>query len=181
MALITISGYPCSGKTKRAEQIKTLLEQHLKDPSYKGPLRKVISLSDDTLNLKRASYDGEYSRIRGAHPSFKLNYRQSIRETSPRSTVYRDAARDGLGHSPDRRLSELYQGISLPNVLCCEGNETSYLHGEWPPWYHPGPQYSICAGRFSLLPRKTCVDLGTVPATANTNMLLRRMYLCPDY
>lgn len=72
MALITISGYPCSGKTKRAEQIKILLEQHLKDPSYKGPLCKVISLSDDTLNLKRASYDGESTRA-SKEPTQVLN------------------------------------------------------------------------------------------------------------
>jgi protein KTI12 len=59
MALITISGYPCSGKTRRAEQIQTLLEQHLKDSNYEGPLLKVVCLSDDTLSLKRTSYDGE--------------------------------------------------------------------------------------------------------------------------
>lgn len=47
--------------------------------------------------------------------------------------------------------------------------------------YHPGSPYSICAGRFSLSPRKTCADHGTVLATANTNMLLRRMCLCFDY
>ena len=57
MALITISGYPCSGKTTRALQIKHLLVDFLKDPTYNGPLRSVELISDDHLNLNRAVYD----------------------------------------------------------------------------------------------------------------------------
>jgi len=60
MALITISGYPCSGKTTRAAQIKVFLENCLKDPSYDGSLAKVRMLSDDLLNLNRAIYDGRF-------------------------------------------------------------------------------------------------------------------------
>jgi hypothetical protein len=58
MALVTFSGYPCSGKTRRAAQLKGYLESRLADPSYSGPLLKVIVLSDDTLNIDRSSYDG---------------------------------------------------------------------------------------------------------------------------
>ena len=58
MALVTFSGYPCSGKTRRATQLKDYLESRLADPSYNGPLLKVIVLSDDTLNISRSSYDG---------------------------------------------------------------------------------------------------------------------------
>jgi protein KTI12 len=58
MALITISGYPCSGKTTRAAQIKELLEQYLGDVTYEGPITKVTLISDDQLNLDRAVYDG---------------------------------------------------------------------------------------------------------------------------
>jgi len=58
MALITFSGYPCSGKTRRATQLKDHLESRLADPSYSGPSFKVIVLSDDTLNVDRSSYDG---------------------------------------------------------------------------------------------------------------------------
>ena len=49
MALITIAGYPSSGKTRRAEQIKLDLERRLEDPSYAGPKLKVVIVSDDTL------------------------------------------------------------------------------------------------------------------------------------
>ena len=59
MALITISGYPSSGKTRRAVQIKSLLETRLADPSYEGPKFKVSLISDDTLNISRDAYDRE--------------------------------------------------------------------------------------------------------------------------
>jgi protein KTI12 len=58
MALVTFSGYPCSGKTRRATQLKDNLECRLADPSYSGPLLKVVVLSDDTLNVDRSSYNG---------------------------------------------------------------------------------------------------------------------------
>ena len=58
MALITISGYPCSGKSTRAEQLRQHLEERLQDPSYAGPQLKVVVLSDDTLNLSRDVYNG---------------------------------------------------------------------------------------------------------------------------
>jgi protein KTI12 len=57
MALITISGYPSSGKTRRAEQIKAALERRLEDPSYAGPKLKVVIISDDTLNIGRDAYN----------------------------------------------------------------------------------------------------------------------------
>ncbi|KAI5120338.1 hypothetical protein M0805_009414 [Coniferiporia weirii] len=57
MALVTISGYPASGKSRRASQLKTYFEQRLQEPSYDGPKLKVIVLSDDVLNIKRHVYD----------------------------------------------------------------------------------------------------------------------------
>ena len=59
MALITLSGYPCAGKSHRATQIKDHLEQRLADPSYAGPSLTVTVLSDDTLAIPRSAYDGE--------------------------------------------------------------------------------------------------------------------------
>lgn len=58
MALITISGYPASGKTRRAGQLKSYFEKKLEDSSYEGPKLKVVLISDDTLNIKRSVYDG---------------------------------------------------------------------------------------------------------------------------
>jgi protein KTI12 len=60
MALITICGYPCSGKTKRAEQIKSSLYKRIcDDPDYVGPKFKVVIVSDDTLKLGREVYNGK--------------------------------------------------------------------------------------------------------------------------
>lgn len=58
MALITITGYPCSGKSKRAKQLREHLENKLADTEYRGPTLKVVLLSDDDLNLSRSVYDG---------------------------------------------------------------------------------------------------------------------------
>lgn len=58
MALITISGYPASGKSRRAHQLQTYLENQLQDPSYQGPALNVKVISDDNLNIKRRVYDG---------------------------------------------------------------------------------------------------------------------------
>lgn len=57
MALITISGYPSSGKSHRASQLKTDLERRLSDSSYTGPKLRVTLISDDTLTLPRTVYD----------------------------------------------------------------------------------------------------------------------------
>jgi hypothetical protein len=58
MALITITGYPCSGKSKRTQQLKEYVESKLADQEYRGPTLKVVLLSDDNLNLSRSVYDG---------------------------------------------------------------------------------------------------------------------------
>jgi protein KTI12 len=52
MALITLSGYPSSGKTRRAVQLKDYLDRRLAEA------HKVVLLSDDSVNVDRSSYDG---------------------------------------------------------------------------------------------------------------------------
>jgi tRNA uridine 5-carbamoylmethylation protein Kti12 len=59
MALITFSGLPSSGKTRRANDLHALLTDRLAEPSYNGPLKTVVHLSDDTLHLLRSAYDGQ--------------------------------------------------------------------------------------------------------------------------
>ncbi|KAL4064201.1 chromatin associated protein KTI12 [Scleroderma yunnanense] len=61
MALITISGYPCSGKSQRAAQIKRHLDDRLADPSYNGSTLSVVVLSDDSLSIDRSAYDDSKS------------------------------------------------------------------------------------------------------------------------
>ncbi|EJU01920.1 chromatin associated protein KTI12 [Dacryopinax primogenitus] len=59
MACITISGYPCSGKSRRAHQLKSYLEQRLEDPAYEGPKLNVSVVSDTDLNIDRAVYNDQ--------------------------------------------------------------------------------------------------------------------------
>jgi len=58
MALITFTGYPCSGKSQRASQLKSYLESRFQSLEYEGPQLKVVLISDDTLNLSRNAYNG---------------------------------------------------------------------------------------------------------------------------
>ena len=57
MALVTFSGYPSSGKTRRASQLKEHLDRRIADPSS-NVLRQIVVLSDDSLNIDRSSYNG---------------------------------------------------------------------------------------------------------------------------
>ncbi|KIY43998.1 chromatin associated protein KTI12 [Fistulina hepatica ATCC 64428] len=57
MALVTITGYPCSGKSIRAEQLRSLFQAKLKESSYTGRALEVSILSDHTLNLDRSVYN----------------------------------------------------------------------------------------------------------------------------
>ncbi|KAI9458540.1 chromatin associated protein KTI12 [Russula earlei] len=61
MALVTLSGYPSSGKTRRAIQLKEHLDRRVADPSCNCPAQKVVVLSDDTLNIDRSSYNDSRS------------------------------------------------------------------------------------------------------------------------
>jgi tRNA uridine 5-carbamoylmethylation protein Kti12 len=49
MALINISGYPCSGKTTRAKQIQAMLQERQSLP--------VLLLNDETQNISKQAYD----------------------------------------------------------------------------------------------------------------------------
>ncbi|MCJ1444161.1 MAG: hypothetical protein MMC23_004662 [Stictis urceolatum] len=58
MPLIVISGFPCSGKTYRAEQLKSYFQGRIDsatDPQHKR--LKVIHHSDDTLGILRSVYE----------------------------------------------------------------------------------------------------------------------------
>ncbi|KAI0072500.1 chromatin associated protein KTI12 [Panus rudis PR-1116 ss-1] len=81
MALITISGYPSSGKTRRAEQIKTHLEKRLQDPNYTGPKLKVHILSDDELNIDRSVYNESRSEKPARGALFTAMQRLMSRDT----------------------------------------------------------------------------------------------------
>ncbi|PPQ70687.1 hypothetical protein CVT24_000169 [Panaeolus cyanescens] len=56
MALITISGYPASGKSTRAQQIQNWINQKIQDKSYNGPIKHVQVISDHSLQIHPQAY-----------------------------------------------------------------------------------------------------------------------------
>lgn len=59
MALVTISGFPCSGKSSTARRLRDDFETRLGEPSYKGPKLKVMLVDDESCHVPRSTYDGE--------------------------------------------------------------------------------------------------------------------------
>ncbi|BGP42304.1 kti12, chromatin associated [Rhodotorula kratochvilovae] len=59
MAMITLCGYPCAGKTHRAQQLASYLEAKLADPSTppQHRARKVVLINDESLGLAKRVYD----------------------------------------------------------------------------------------------------------------------------
>jgi len=88
MALVTISGFPCSGKTTTAQQIRASFEQLLQDENYQGPLSKVVLLSDDTLDLSRSAYNGEYTLKCPKPPSLPSPSQDSQTEKPARGSLF---------------------------------------------------------------------------------------------
>ncbi|KNZ80477.1 Protein kti12 [Termitomyces sp. J132] len=81
MALVTISGFPCCGKTKRAEEIRAVLQGYLQDEKYHGPISKVVVLSDDVLNINRSSYNDSRSEKPARGALFTAMQRQMALDT----------------------------------------------------------------------------------------------------
>ncbi|KAF8744944.1 hypothetical protein AX14_012769 [Amanita brunnescens Koide BX004] len=81
MALITVSGFPCSGKSTRVNQLKTYLEHKINSALYEGPLRRILILSDDSLQIERAVYNDSRTE-KGARGSlFSAVQRQLVANT----------------------------------------------------------------------------------------------------
>lgn len=65
MAMITLCGYPSSGKSTRALQLKLFLEAKLAQASKAPALArlKVVIINDESLNLNKSQYDGTPHRL----------------------------------------------------------------------------------------------------------------------
>ncbi|GAA5843145.1 hypothetical protein JCM9279_001875 [Rhodotorula babjevae] len=59
MAMVTLCGFPCSGKSTRAAQLASFLDAKLADPACppKHRPRKVVVLNDESLGISKRSYD----------------------------------------------------------------------------------------------------------------------------
>lgn len=63
MAFVTISGYPSSGKSRRALELAQFLSAKITSPSYEGSCSTVEVISDDSLGIERSAYDGNTSAV----------------------------------------------------------------------------------------------------------------------
>ena len=64
MAMVTLCGYPCSGKSTRAQQLAAFLDRKLADPStpthLQRALRRVVVVNDEGLSISKHAYDGQF-------------------------------------------------------------------------------------------------------------------------
>lgn len=58
MALVTIVGFPCSGKSRRSAQLQAFFESKLQEAGYDGPRLSVVVINDDGCHVPRLVYDG---------------------------------------------------------------------------------------------------------------------------
>lgn len=130
MALITISGYPCSGKSRRATQIQNHLERRLMEPDYTGSSLTVTVVSDDTLNIPRSAYDGESFTVFAHGMTRTMTMivtifvpsnasRQPIGKAGARGAVHRSPAPSRQRSYRHRGLAQLHQRVPVPDVLRC--------------------------------------------------------------
>jgi protein KTI12 len=63
MAMVTLAGFPASGKTTRAKELVAYLEHRLGDPSTVPSLARLkpVLINDESLSLDKSVYDGAYS------------------------------------------------------------------------------------------------------------------------
>lgn len=76
MALVTIVGYPCSGKSRLAA---ALLEDFERRLPHGGTLHKAVIVSDDNSHVPRTVYDGGWS-TRGQALNGQTAFRRSLAE-----------------------------------------------------------------------------------------------------
>ncbi|KAK4688018.1 protein KTI12, partial [Tremellales sp. Uapishka_1] len=65
MALVTVSGFPCSGKSHRSSQLAKYFESRLSDPAYAGPKLSVVVVDDESNHVPRSVYDDSISEKSG--------------------------------------------------------------------------------------------------------------------
>ncbi|BGP34258.1 kti12, chromatin associated [Rhodotorula toruloides] len=84
MAMITVCGYPCSGKTTRAHQLASFLQHRLNDPATPARHRsasKVVLINDESLGIAKAAYDDTRAEKPARAALFSAVQRNLARDT----------------------------------------------------------------------------------------------------
>jgi len=58
MALITVVGFPCSGKSSRTAELSEFLLRKISTEEYTGPIKRVEVISDHSLAISPSVYNG---------------------------------------------------------------------------------------------------------------------------
>jgi protein KTI12 len=153
MALITLSGYPSSGKTRRAIQLKHYLDRRLADSPH---TQNVVLLSDDSVNIDRSSYDGAAVI---PYTCFALDRNDTIdsrSEKPARATLFAAAQRQ-MGQGTILIIDALNYIKGFRYQLYCAAREF---------------KLRVCTVGFHVSPIR-CLQRLTLHANRSTSLLLR--------
>jgi tRNA uridine 5-carbamoylmethylation protein Kti12 len=174
MALITVSGFPSSGKTRRASQLKAHLENYLADPDYNGPRLSVSLISEEVLDIQRNVYDG-------AHSVYPVCSTVHI-FLDPRTEKL---ARAALFTAMQRQMNQsTILIVDAPNYIkgfryqmYCAAREVKLRVCTVRFLLISGlqPSFSISLNRYSSSPQLNCAGSGTVPVEPAVLMHLKRL------
>lgn len=177
MALITVTGYPCSGKTQRANQIKAALESRLQDPSYSGPQLKVKILSDDELSLSRDAYKGRPPNSTRIYAPAHHATTDSRAEKPARAALFTAMQRqmnqdtvliiDAMNYIKGFRY-QMYCAAREQKLRVCTVSDSSSVG------LQHGPHRASEQSRSSLLRHQSYVRSGTGPARTAIRMPQKR-------
>lgn len=142
MALIIVSGLPCSGRSRRVHELRTAFEGRIasaaaapSSSSGSSTLRRVVALTDDDISNTRAAYDTQAAEkpARAAYLSLV------VRRLAPDTLVLADG---GAGTNIKGFRYQLWcaareAGVRCVSVLvaappgeCARRNERRRLRGE---------------------------------------------------
>jgi protein KTI12 len=92
MALITIVGFPCSGKSTRALELRDDFQTRLSAPGYSGPELRVVVVDDESNHVERSVYDSKLTvHIEAKGSAYNPD---SIAEKSGRANIYSAVTRN---------------------------------------------------------------------------------------
>ena len=120
MALVTVVGFPCSGKSRLAEALVESIKQRLEAPEYAGPKLEVVLVSDETSHVSRAVYDSKPSSAPRA--ALEAHIRQPVGKAWAGQPVHECHAASRPRQDRGVRQSQLHKGVPVPDVLCCAGS-----------------------------------------------------------
>lgn len=93
MALITVVGFPCAGKSSRAAELRDYLLGKVLTEEYTGPIKNIHIISDHSLGIPPSVYNGTSSRsVTPCYPNSAV-FLDSVSEKPARGTIFTNLQR----------------------------------------------------------------------------------------